>query len=71
MTVRWAQEIQKVAARFDGLGSTGGFQRFKDRIGFVVCGHRVDDLILSVGLMLMGLAEVVRLLRRGIGELST
>ena len=54
MTVRWTQEVQKTAARFDGLGSGRGFQRFKDRIGFVVCGHRVDDLILAVGLMLMG-----------------
>ena len=60
VAVRWAQEVQDAAARFDRLGSSGGFERLEDRIGFVVCCHRVDDLILSVGLMLMGLAEVVR-----------
>ncbi len=54
VAVRWAQEVEWVAAWFEGLGNRGGFQRFKDRIGFVVCGHRVADLILSVGLMLVG-----------------
>ena len=60
VAVRRTQEVKKIATRFDRLGSSGGFERLEDRIGFVVCCHRVDDLILSVGLMLMGLAVVVR-----------
>ena len=52
VAVRWAKKVE-VAAGLIGSG-LWGLRRFEDRIGFVVCGHRVADLILSVGLMLMG-----------------